>query len=62
MHSGKRSLTLLGMSRFPGGTPADYWLWEQGWVNMTDDCGGCSALPRRPLSVVDLKNYLVRQG
>lgn len=23
------------ISRYPGGTPSDYWLWSEGWVNMT---------------------------
>ena len=46
------------IGRFPGGTPADYWLWSDGWVNVTSDRSGCSKLPRRATTVSDLNKYL----
>ena len=54
--------TTLG--RFPGGTPADYWLWDQGWVNASSSsgCGGCSEQPLRPTTPTDLHEYLLASG
>jgi hypothetical protein len=46
------------MSRFPGGTPSDYWLWSDGWINASSDRSGCSGLPRRPTTVSQLRTYL----
>lgn len=46
------------ISRFPGGTPSDYWLWSDGWVNISSDRSGCSNLPRRPTTVGELHTYL----
>eukprot|EP00048_Salpingoeca_helianthica_P016139 m.230630 g.230630 ORF g.230630 m.230630 type:complete len:509 (-) comp18106_c0_seq1:37-1563(-) len=46
------------ISRFPGGTPSDYWLWSDGWINVSSDRSGCSGLPRRPTTVPQLSSYL----
>ena len=37
-------------TRFPGGTPADYFDWQTGWLNRPTGpgCGGCDALQPRP--------------
>jgi hypothetical protein len=46
------------IGRFPGGTPSDYWLWSEGWVNTTSDRSGCSNLPRRTTTPNNLSYYL----
>lgn len=46
------------VSRFPGGTPSDYWLWSEGWVNVSSDRSGCSQLPRRTTNTTNLHSYL----
>lgn len=48
------------LTRFPGGTPADYWAWETGWLQSPTGpgCGGCDSLPPRPTSIAALHSYL----
>ena len=46
------------LSRFPGGTPSDYWLWSEGWINQTSDRSGSANLPLRPTNVTELHQYL----
>jgi len=48
------------LGRFPGGTPADYFNFQTGWLELPPGagCGGCSELPWRPTHPADLEAYL----
>ena len=48
------------LTRFPGGTPADYFDWETGWMTLPtgSGCGGCDSVPVRPTSVSALQDFL----
>lgn len=48
------------VTRFPGGTPADYWNFSTGWLKTPtgSGCGGCDSLPWRPTRNEDLSAYL----
>ena len=47
-------------TRFPGGTPADYWNFSSGWLRTPTGagCGGCDALPARPAPPAALAAHL----
>ena len=47
-------------TRFPGGTPADYFNFSVGWLNTPtgSGCGGCDALPPRPAPPAALAAHL----
>ena len=51
-------------SRFPGGTPADYFDWKSGWMLSPTGpgCGGCDAVPWRPTPPDKLAAYLAETG
>ena len=48
------------LTRFPGGTPADYFDYATGWMIKPagPGCGGCDSVPERPTSAADLQRYL----
>ena len=48
------------LTRFPGGTPADYFDWATGWLSVPTGpgCGGCDSVPARPTSVAALRAFL----
>ena len=47
-------------TRFPGGTPSDYFNWRTGWLRPPPNtgCGGCDELPWRPTQPAALAAYL----
>ena len=48
------------VARFPGGTPADYFDWRVGWMQLPTGpgCGGCDEVLWRPTPPADLAAYL----
>lgn len=48
------------LTRFPGGTPADYFDWQTGWMSLPTGpgCGGCDSVPLRPTSLAALQLFL----
>lgn len=48
------------VSRYPGGTPSDYFDWASGWMDLPTGagCGGCDEVPWRPTRLDALSRYL----
>lgn len=51
------------IARYPGGTPADYWLWSEGWVNMTSHHPHSSqGQPYRQTTPAQWRGFLDKAG
>lgn len=56
------------MARYPGGTPSDYWLWDEGWIRPGSPCAGhlersvdlgpCGNYPERRTTPAQWARYL----
>ena len=40
------------------GTPSDYWLWDMGWVNTSNDHSGSGSLPIRRATPSQYQDFL----